>query len=80
MQDRCVPALSLGKKNRHRERVPLRTERRHVGQLFEDHWPSKKNIVYLYICVIYRRASHAGPSAPLCFARIMVSEFCANTE
>ena len=29
--------FSLGKKNRHRERVPLRTERRHVGQLFEDH-------------------------------------------
>ena len=27
--------------------------------------------VNLYItCVIYRRASHAGPSAPLCFARI----------
>ena len=28
--------------------------------------------VNLYItCVIYRRASHAGPLAPLCFARIM---------
>ena len=28
-------------------------------------------LINLYItCVIYRRASHAGPSAPLCFARI----------
>ena len=26
-------------------------------------------IVNFYICVIYRRASHAGPSAPLCFAQ-----------
>ena len=26
----------------------------------------------MYItCVIYRRASHAGPLAPLCFARII---------
>ena len=25
----------------------------------------------MYVCVIYRRASHAGPSAPLCFARII---------
>ena len=32
---------------------------------------SKKKIVNLYICVIYRRASHAGPSAPLCFARMI---------
>ena len=39
--------------------------------------------VNLYItCVIYRRASHAGPSAPLCFARIMgvcnCSMFCCT--
>ena len=37
----CARSLCFGsimkKKNRHRERVPLRTERRHVGQLFEDH-------------------------------------------
>ena len=30
-----------------------------------------KNIHFnLYVCVVYRRASHAGPSAPLCFARM----------
>ena len=37
---------------------------------------SKKKIVNLYICVIYRRASHAGPSAPLCFARISYTFVC----
>ena len=35
------------KKNRHRHRVQLTIGRRHVGQLFEDHWVNqvKKNIV-----------------------------------
>ena len=35
--------------------------------------------VNLYItCVIYRRALHAGPKAPLCFARISVRKYCQN--
>ena len=37
----------------------------------------------IYICVIYRRASHAGPSASFCFARINVESienYCQDNE
>ena len=34
---RCVPALVWERQNRHLGRVPLRSERRHVGQLFTYH-------------------------------------------
>ena len=39
---------------------------------------SKKKIVNLYICDIYRRAVHAGPLAPLCCACFYVRIISTN--
>ena len=49
----------------------VRGEVKFGGAIFWTVFSSSLALVSLYItCVIYRRASHAGPSAPLCFARI----------
>ena len=51
----------------------VRGEVKFGGPIFWTGFSSSLALVNLYIrstCVIYRRASHAGPSAPLCFARI----------
>ena len=50
----------------------VRGEVKFGGAIFWTGFSSSLALVNLYIrstCVIYRRASHAGPSAPLCFAR-----------
>ena len=67
---RCVPALvweSQKSASRQGPRVRL-------GGAMLDNFLNivslvRTSIVNLYVCAIYRRASHAGPSAPLCFAR-----------
>ena len=63
-----VSSLILPMTNSALVRGEVKVQRRH----FLDRFFKFVSLgVNLYItCVIYRRASHAGPLAPLCFARM----------
>ena len=68
---RCVPALVWERQKSASRQGP----RVRLGGAMLDNFLNivslvRTFIVNLYVCVIYRRASHAGPWAPLCFARI----------